>query len=74
MLISAIGLIISTSLGELSYLHVKQQDNDTLIYTFANGKWEEEKAGQIMAREKYLPNIPGKGYGGEEANRELDPL
>lgn len=47
---------------------------DKLIYSFVNGKEEDEKAGQIMVREKYLPNIPGRGYGGEEANRELEPL
>lgn len=44
------------------------------VYPFVNGKVEEEKPGQIMAREKYLPNIPGRGYGGEEAKRELQPL
>lgn len=47
---------------------------DKLVYPFVNGNGEEEKPGQIMAREKYLPNIRGKGYGGEEATRELEPL
>lgn len=43
-----------------------------LVYPFVNGKGEEEKPGQITAREKYLPNLPGREYGREEANRELE--